>query len=198
MLVFWKERLVILSVPKTGTTALEGTLAPRASFVLRDPPILKHAPLYRYRRLVEPFLMKAGEVDLETLAVVRNPVDWLGSWFRYRHRDDLDGHPNSTKGITFDAFVEEYCKGKPAAYANVGSQAKFVSGHDKFKGVTHLFRYENQPLLLAFLAARFGTEITLPRLNVSPEMTVTLSPGVEAKLRRKHPAEFETWEAARA
>ena len=40
MLVFWKENLVFLAVPKTGTTAIEGALAPRASMVLRDPPIL--------------------------------------------------------------------------------------------------------------------------------------------------------------
>ena len=51
MLVFWKERLVFLAVPKTGTTALEGALAPKAALVFRDPPILKHTPLYRYRRL---------------------------------------------------------------------------------------------------------------------------------------------------
>ena len=53
MLVFWKELLVFLAVPKTGTTALEGALAPNAALVFRDPPILKHTPLYRYRRLVD-------------------------------------------------------------------------------------------------------------------------------------------------
>jgi hypothetical protein len=53
MLVFWKENLVLLAVPKTGSTALQGALAPRASMVFRDPPKLKHAPCYRYRRFLK-------------------------------------------------------------------------------------------------------------------------------------------------
>ncbi|MEC8294742.1 MAG: gamma-glutamyl kinase, partial [Pseudomonadota bacterium] len=50
MLVFWKQNLVFLSVPKTGTTAYEKALAPLASMSVQDPPELKHAPLYRYNR----------------------------------------------------------------------------------------------------------------------------------------------------
>ena len=70
MLVFWKERLILLAVPKTGTTALEGALAPRAQFVLRDPPQIKHAPLYRARRFVVPLIEAAGGEGFETVAEV--------------------------------------------------------------------------------------------------------------------------------
>ena len=197
MLVFWKERLVFLAVPKTGTTAIEGALAPKAALVFRDPPILKHTPLYRYRRLVEPFLMKAGEIELETLAVIRHPVDWLGSWYRYRRRDDLVGHPNSTREISFDDFVIEYTKGKPAPLADVGSQAKFLTsgGEDKL-GIDHLFRYEDQPRMLAFFEERFGEPIALKRLNVSPPMALALKPETLARLEKKRTDEFEAWESA--
>ncbi|NVK06748.1 MAG: gamma-glutamyl kinase, partial [Marivivens sp.] len=102
MLVFWNEKLVFLAVPKTGTTAIEGALAPRAQAVFRDPPILKHTPYYRYKRFVLPMLEKAGAEGLQTVAVVRHPIDWLSSWYRYRNRDDLVGSKNSTRGITFD------------------------------------------------------------------------------------------------
>jgi hypothetical protein len=197
MLVFWKERLVFLAVPKTGTTALEGALAPKAALVFRDPPILKHTPLYRYRRLVEPLLMKAGQVELETLSVIRHPVDWLGSWYRYRHRDDLVGQPNSTRGISFDDFVVEYTKGKHAPFADVGSQAKFLtSGGDDKSGLDHLFRYEDQHKMLAFFEQRFGEPIALKRLNVSPPMALALKPETLARLEKKRPEEFEAWEGA--
>jgi hypothetical protein len=197
MLVFWKERLVFLAVPKTGTTAIEGALAPKAALVFRDPPILKHTPLYRYRRLVEPYLMKAGEVDLETIAVIRHPVDWLGSWYRYRRRDDLAGHPNSTREISFDDFVVEYTKGKPAPFADVGSQAKFLaSGGEDKAGVDHLFHYEDQPRMLAFFEERFGEPIALKRLNVSPPMALALKPETLARLEKKRIDEFEAWEKA--
>ncbi|MBI1418191.1 MAG: gamma-glutamyl kinase [Limimaricola sp.] len=196
MLVFWKEGLVFLAVPKTGTTALEGALAPRASMVLRDPAHLKHSPVYRYRRFLHPFFKQAGGQEMETLAVIREPVDWLASWYRYRHREDLAGHPNSTRGHSFDDFVGEYIKGKPAPWAEVGSQARFLQDGEGKQGVTYLFRYEAQPRLIAFLEERLGMQITLPRLNVSPPVDVALSPGVEARLRRKCAADFAFWEQA--
>jgi hypothetical protein len=196
MLVFWKEMLVFLAVPKTGTTALEGALAPRASMVLRDPPILKHSPVYRYRRFLHPYFKQAGGQEMETIAVIREPIDWLGSWYRYRLRDDLAGHPNSTRGVSFDRFVAEYTKGKPAKYAGVGSQAKFLLDPDDNPGVTYLFRYEAQDKLIAFLEARLETRITLPQLNVSPKLPLSLDPAVEDKLRRKAPAEFALWDSA--
>ncbi len=43
MLVFFKERLAFLSVPKTGTTAYETALRSRADLVISEPPMLKHA-----------------------------------------------------------------------------------------------------------------------------------------------------------
>lgn len=196
MLVFWKEKLVLLAVPKTGTTALEGALAPRAAVVMREPPMLKHVPYYRYRRFVEPLLATAGKDSLETVAVLRHPVDWLSSWYRYRRRDDLAGHPNSTQGMTFDDFVTEYAKGSPAPFAAVGSQAKFISDAEGRVGVTHLFRYEQPSALMAFLEQRLSVTLTLPRLNVSPAMDTPLSAAVEARLRRKCAAEFTVWDAA--
>lgn len=198
MLVFWKENLVFLAVPKTGTTAIEGALAPRASMVLRDPPILKHSPVYRYNRFLKPYFVQAGGQTPEIFAVVRNPVDWLSSWYRYRHRDDLVGHENSSRDVSFDDFVSEYCKGKPAPYANVGSQAKFLLNGEGILGVEHLFRYEAQDKLITFLEARLEMTINLKRLNVSPDLPLTLSPKVEEKLRKKCSAEFDVWEMGQA
>lgn len=196
MLVFWKEKLVFLAVPKTGTTSIEGTLAPRAALVMRDPAILKHSPVYRYRRFIEPYFKVAGDDPLETIAVIRNPIDWLSSWYRYRYRDDLVGHPNSTRDMSFDDFVSEYCKGKPAPFAGVGSQAKFVCGTEDQVLVDHLFQYEQQDKLIAFLEQRLGMNIRLPELNVSPKLATPLSPKIEDKLRRKREVEFSVWEAA--
>ena len=196
MLVFWDQRLVLLSVPKTGSTALEGALAPDAAIVLRNPPALKHAPVYRYRRFFQPMLIQgAGSSGLETLAVVREPIDWLSSWYRYRHRDELSGHENSTRGINFDEFVLEYMKDDPAPLAAVGSQAKFLQDENGSLGVNHLFRYEAQPALLAFLEARLGRTITLNRRNVSPKLPVTLTTAVETRLRETRAPEFAVWRA---
>ena len=71
VLVFFKERLVFLSVPKTGTTAYESALRDRADIVVSDPPELKHAPVYRYNRFFRPMFEKVCGVEMETIAVMQ-------------------------------------------------------------------------------------------------------------------------------
>lgn len=196
MLVFFKERLVFLAVPKTGSTAYHSALAARASLVITDPPELKHAPLYRYDRFIRPIYDKICNTELETLAVVREPVSWLGSWYRYRQRPFLQGKPNSTAGISFDAFVLAYLKGDRPAFADVGSQTRFLQPRPDGAPVTHLFRHDQPERLDHFLAERLGGAVETRRENASPVQALDLSPGVEKRLRRKCAAEFDLYESA--
>jgi len=194
MLAFHAERLVLLSVPKTGTTALQAALRDRADMVISDPPELKHAPVFRYNRWFRPMFEKTCGVEMELAAVMREPVSWLGSWYRYRQRPFLDGQPNSTKGISFDEFVLAYCKGDKPAFANVGSQAKFLEPQKSGCRVTHLFRYEDKHGITGFLEHRLKTKIDLGQLNVSPKMELTLRPDVLSKYRRKCADEFALYD----
>ena len=195
MLVFWNERLVLLSVPKTGTHAYTQALGPRVSMVVTDPPELKHAPVYRYNRFFRPMFEKMGAEEMELVAVIREPLDWLGSWYRYRQRPALDGRPTSTKGHKFDAFLEASCEDTPPAFANVGNQAKFVEARPNGTAVSHFFRYEDQAGLRAFLAERLGDLPDIPSVNVSPRLDLQASPDVEALVRRERAAEFTLWES---
>lgn len=196
MLVFWKQKLVFLAVPKTGTSAYEAALTPIASMVVNDPPELKHAPVYRYNRFFRPMFEKVGAENMELLAVIREPISWLGSWYRYRQRPFLDGRPTSTKGISFDEFCDAYAKGDRPPFANVGSQSKFIEPRPNGVSVTHLFKYENQAGLIGFLEDRLGVALELPRTNVSPQRDLGLSEETEAKVRRKCAEDFSVWERA--
>lgn len=195
MLVFWNERLVLLSVPKTGTHAYTQALGPRASMVVTDPPELKHAPVYRYNRFLRPMFEKMGAEEMELVAVIREPLDWLGSWYRYRQRPALDGRPTSSKGHSFDAFIEASCEDTPPAFANVGNQAKFVEARPNGTAVSQFFRYEDQAGLRAFLAERLGDLPDIPSVNVSPRLDLQASPDVEALVRQVRAAEFALWES---
>jgi len=195
MLVFAKERLAFLSVPKTGTTAYESALASRADLVISNPPMLKHAPVYRYNRFVRPMFERVCGIELEVMAVMREPVSWLSSWYRYRQRPFMKGKPDSTHEISFDDFVSAYMKGNKPGFADVGSQANFLKTQPNGTGVTHLFRYEDQPRLKAFLEDRLGVTLNLARENVSPMMELTLSPEVEERFRRKCDEEFALYDS---
>ncbi|PCJ04864.1 MAG: gamma-glutamyl kinase [Rhodobacteraceae bacterium] len=194
MLVFFKERLVLLSVPKTGTTALHTALRHRADMVFSDPPELKHAPLYRYNRWIRPMFQKVCDAEMEVVAVMREPISWLGSWYRFRRRPFMEGKENATSHVSFDDFVLAYCKGKRSGFANVGSQAKFLEAQPNGCTVTHLFRYENQIRLIDFLEGKLATTLVLKQENVSPKMELSLSPQVEAVLRRKCSDEFALYD----
>lgn len=195
MLVFFKERLAFLSVPKTGTTAYESALRPRADLVISEPPMLKHAPVYRYNRFVRPMFLKVCDTELEVMAVMREPISWLGSWWRYRQRPFMTGKPNATHGISFDDFVQAYMKGKKPSFADVGSQFKFLEAQPNGVGVTHLFKYEDQPRLQAFLSERLDVKLELARENVSPEITLNLSPDIASRFRRKFAEEFDLYDS---
>ena len=194
MLVFMKEKLVILAVPKTGTTALSEALSTQADIVVNNPPELKHAPVFRYNRFFRPMFEKAcGVEDLDIMAVMREPVDWLGSWYRYRRRDFMKDKPNATHDISFDDFVLEYCKEDRRGFANVGSQAKFLEPRPNGTQVTHLFRYEDQGAIKAFLEERLNVSLDLPQSNVSPKMDLHLSPDVLKTLREQRAEEFDLY-----
>lgn len=196
MLVFFDERLVFLSVPKTGSSAWQQALTERADFIVSDPPQLKHAPVYRYNRWFRPMFLKVCNTEMEVLAVMREPVSWLGSWYRYRQRPFMQGRDNATHGISFDTFVDAYTRGKRPGYAEVGSQAKFLEAQPNGTRVDHLFRYEDQDGLRGFLEQRLGTQLEPPQVvNASPKADLQLSDAVLAKYRRKCADEFALYDS---
>ncbi len=196
MLVFIKENLVILAVPKTGSTALQSALASRADMVVANPPELKHAPIYRYDRFFRPMFRKMFDVDPEIMAIVREPTDWLGSWYRYRTRKFLQGESTSTANLSFDEFVCAYLEEERPAYANVGSQVKFLTPRPNGAKVTHLFKYEHQQAAIKFLEGRLDMQILLKRENASPSLPIELTNEVAARYKQECAAEFKLYDSA--
>lgn len=193
MLIFWKARLVLLAVPKTGTSAYESALSDKASAIISDPPELKHAPFYRYCRFIRPAYRQVMKTEMDTMAVIREPVSWLGSWYRYRRRPFMKGHRNSTHHIDFDTFIDEHLRGDPPPRANVGRQSRFISPTKNGDRVTHLFRYEDQKKILDFLQDRLQCQIDLDVHNESPSEILDYSSQTRAKLERKYADEFDLW-----
>lgn len=192
MLVFWEQRLAFLATPKTGSTAIAAALESLAAVSIQRPPLLKHTTVHRYRRFIGPFLEAASKDTFTVVALMREPVDWLGSWYRFRQRDETD-EGKSTKGISFDAFVRAWCQDPRPDFADVGSQGKFLRPRQGV-GVDRLFRYEEIGTFVHFLEDRLGCEIILPRLNVSPPGATELSAETAAQLRDFATEDFELYQ----
>lgn len=181
MLVFWRQGLVFLATPKTASTAIETALAPHASVVVLRPPQLKHTNAQKYHRQVAPFLGDAKGERFVTTAVMREPLDWLGSWYRYRTREG-EVPEKSTRAMSFEDFVLAYCQSDQPEFAKVGAQANFLTP-EGYRPVDHIFRYDRMNRFVRFLEKRLGLDIKLPVENVSPAEKLTLSAAGHARLR---------------
>ncbi len=194
MLIFLKEKLVFFATPKTASTSVEMVLADLCDIKLSKHPLAKHTPYRKYKRLLEPFVKTLTKDSPECVAAYREPVDWLGSWYRYRGRPELIGKTNSTHGISFDQFIEGYLQDSQPAFANVGSQARFVSDKNGKLGISHLFRYDRLDSLTGFFEDRLKAAIKLPQTNVSPKENLSLSPALLKELQTAYARDFEIYE----
>lgn len=192
MLIFPDKRLTYLATPKTGSTAIEMALRHKAEITFAKRR--KHINARRFTAKVAPFLAQTFGIETETVAVMRAPVAQIKSWYRYRARPQIEGGPRSTSGISFDSFVLALASDTPPEFAQIGSQFRFLTDGQGNVAVDHLFAYEDQPALIAFLSERLGVVIEPQEKNVSPRIPAPLSPTTERTLRKARQDEFELYD----
>lgn len=199
MIFLYHARLLILSQPKTGTTALDNALATRASIVVNNPPQLKHIQYRKFMQLVAPWIKAQAGLDrseYEVVSVMREPVDWLGSWYRYRSREQLKDannmkqRGNYTGDVTFETFIQEVLKPKRERqpYANLGfpgTPCGIAMTGDGAVGVDRIYPYEDLSGLYELIEERTKKPVELDKMNVSPTGDMTLSAETRAKLVEK-------------
>jgi hypothetical protein len=197
MLVILSAALVIIEVPKTGTQALRGQLA-RLADTAHDGAA-RHIGIRAYLRHHAPALTARLGRPPETVAVVRETEDRLASWHRYLQRDKVAGGPRSTRGVSFDAFVQASMLPDPPAYARVGHTDRQVGWSGGRAAVDHLFDYRRLDLLQAFLAARIPHLRPMPQRNVSPAVPPeSLLPETRDRLRAHYAGEIALYAAVAA
>lgn len=204
MIFLYRARLVILSQPKTGTTALQRALGQRASMAVNGPPVLKHVSYRGFQKYFAPwFESQAGlkRDDYLVVSTMREPIDWLGSWYRYRTREKLadpDGADNPragnyTGGVKFDDFARDVCKGGDAApaYARIKTPCWVALEHHNCIGVDRLFPYEDLAGLHDLIEERTGKPLETRQMNVSPQMELSLSDETLALIRETFAFELD-------
>lgn len=192
MLIFPKQRLVILAVPKTGTTAIDRALNRRAPITIKGSAYGKHMSMLEYRKFLEPFALSVSDGQpYEHFALFREPMSWLSSWYRYRQSEQMKNPALSTRGIGFDAFIEACLQPKPPKFAVNRPQSSYVCHEDGTLGVERLFRYEDMDRAVAFLSERLEVEIELGEKNISAKIPVSLAPELDAACRARFRREFD-------
>jgi len=175
MLIFWDQRLVFLATPKAGSTAVEVALESLAAVAMQRPAALKHMSARDYRAHLAPLIEARTGGPFTTVALMREPISWLRSWYRFRLRDDYEDPNHPMNGRSFETFAKDYMAPNPPSHADIGSQSAALCDADDMPLVDRIFRYEEMDAFVHFLEDQLDCAITLPRVNVPPSVDVKLS-----------------------
>ncbi len=161
-------------------------------FMTRIMPMIESAGLQRH--------------DVEVVSLMREPIDWLRSWYRYRAREELrdPAHPyhrNYTGDVTLEDFLAAYVSEAPPPFARVGDPVRFLSRSTddagppeppttlRDLGPDRIFRYEDNAWS-PFLQARIGRELMFSEGKVASGERPAVDPEWRARLSR-HYAVYE-------
>lgn len=162
-------------MPKCASQAVENMLRPYCGIALLGLPEVRHTTFIEYARFIKPYLKKKAGIDtLETICLVREPLSWLHSWYRYRSRCELRNtshpkHKNSTAHIQFSEFVEAYLRPSLPPFTQVHSQFHYLKDEKGGIGVDTVFLYEDLADLVTYMSHKIGRQLRLSRINVSPK-----------------------------
>jgi hypothetical protein len=197
MLISLKHKLAFLAVPKTGTTAIEAALAKHATISFGGPARIKHMSAPKFETMLRPYLVGVGASDVQTMAIMRDPIDHLQSWYFYRRRlDESRPHKlqNSTRDVTLEAFLEGWLSDEPPPFARISPQSLFLCSRERMERssgaevkpmVNLIFAYENMHDALSFLSERLRTTIEVERRNISKREAVEIPAGLRARLENR-------------
>lgn len=104
MLIGVGKKFVFVANTKTASTSIEYALMPHTDLICSGTPQRKHLSLHRALGSY-PFLFKQPGHDPATyfkFGVMRDPIEWIGSWFRYRKGNEVESELPAN--ITFEEF----------------------------------------------------------------------------------------------
>ena len=158
-------------MPKCASNSIEAMLKPHSDIQLSGSSQVRHTNVRNFKIFIEPYLVKVAGLDgVESICLVREPVSWLNSWYRFRARHELRAtrNPRSTAHISFEDFVRAFLSEPRPPFAQFGTQFDFVRDAEGKVGVDRLFGYNDMEGVVEFFSRRIGRRLQIRTLNVSP------------------------------
>jgi hypothetical protein len=177
MLVFVKEKLVIIDVPKCATTSINSVLRQRSDIFIEGTPNLKHLKFTESFKMLE--VLFSGKLDIrefEFVSLFRSPVEWLYSWYCYRSRNELKNplYPNHlnrmVEKMSFESWLRCRLK-KKLAFSTKNSSS--TCGNSNLSGDT-LGRFCSKHPKVFRLFEKLAVELIVLNDNFNSEENVGL------------------------
>lgn len=181
MILSLAPQFVFIANFKAASTTIEDILGPEADVWFGGGTRLKHMSLAEVETgFAFVFDRPATPLDdFFTFSVIRDPVDWLVSWFNFRSRPEIADQPEIFLGtIDFSEFVDEMTSASPPRRARVhGQRRMFTRSGSAEVGLSALIDHRRTGSALPTLAPSLGVSIDPDR------STQTLNPSSVRRLR---------------
>lgn len=166
MLISVAKRFVFVANSKTASTSVESSLVTEAEIQRGGSPQRKHIFLRAALREYD-FLFGRPKYAPETFfkfGIMRDPVDWIQSWYRYRKGNKV------ARQIDSDMPFEEFWKQQIAQTEKSGKTYLQRSYFTRMNGTLladYIIPYDDLVSHYATIAQGLGAEETLPHRNTS-------------------------------
>ncbi len=180
MRVSSKYNFTFLCMPKCASTSIEKALDPYSQLSTFKNPKMKHTNFSKYAKYIKPFV---GAKDIEVVCLMREPISWLNSWYRFRCRSNMKNLKNYCGDLSFQEWIDEYLSENRSSRAKIGVQNTFFKDKAGNIGVDKIFKYEHLEEIKKFFENKIGDTVNIPTLNQSQKIDFELKPQTLQKLR---------------
>ena len=177
------KSISFVSVPKTATIAIEKAFSPYARGYVPHT----HDPVDVVKR----------EGGQDCLGVIRNPYDWIASYYLYLKHSPYFYSAKYVWGIgekSFEQFVGKFCGGQHLWPEPLCLQSMYLFCN----GVStdFIYRYDDLPHAVAHISAACAEIPTVGRNNVSHKEDVILSKKMAYLFEDAASEDFDLYESA--
>ncbi len=202
---FW-HNFVFVSSTKAASSTIHHLTFPKADLVFYRPTFGKHLQIRQISAMTERVAGRHFS-EMFSFGIIREPVSWMQSWFRFRKRaglsapshDDYVNHIPAS--LTFSEFIEETVGANPKPFARLVPQSRYFRNPRGEVVVKYVATYENlsacareissyEPLSALYNIDRLVLNSTKNGTQESAE-SETADSGLLRKLRAFFEADFE-------
>jgi hypothetical protein len=167
MLIGLERKFVFVANTKTASTSIEAALGPVAEIALGGSPACKHVPLHDAISAHPEIFAQDGQWPrfFFKFGVMRDPLDWIGSWFRYRKSNRVESPLPAEMSLA--EFWERQDWNFRRADGRRYLQRHMFCGPEGKVLADVIIPYHRLPEMFAEICVALGAEVPLPRENVS-------------------------------
>jgi len=198
MLISLRHKFLFVANLRTASTSIEGQLRRFAEVCITMTRFGKHLPLARIEERFGWVYDYIPRAEMFVWGVMRDPVDYVVSIYRFHQKEAFAGKPNYTGDLTFAEFWERWTTA-PGLRRQLEPQSRRFLRSDRTFGADHIVDLRRLPEEWPALCERLGVPVTpLRHVNASPETAArpAIPDRIVAEIRQRYAEDYERLEQA--